>query len=261
MCLIAFAYGVHPEYPLVVAANRDEFHARPTAQAAFWDEQPGILAGRDLECMGTWMGVTRSGRFAAVTNYRDPDDVRDNAESRGTLVSSFLEQSTGCDAFLDKIAAKADAYRGFNLLVSDGAEMFYYTNRSGEPRRLTPGIYGLSNHLLDTPWPKVTKARTRLELALAPRPAIEPLFALMADTALADDSDLPRTGVGAERERMLSAARIVSAAYGTRSSTVLLQGRDGNLHYAERSYNADGGELDTVRYELRSTAWRTLRID
>lgn len=251
MCLIAFAYRTHPDYPLVVAANRDEYHARPTAQAAFWEEQPGILAGRDLECMGTWMGVTRAGRFAAVTNFRDPDDLRDSAESRGTLVSRFLSQDISCVTFLDRTIAHADDYRGFNLLASDGEAMYYYTNRAGEPRRLAPGIYGLSNHLLDAPWPKLVKARTRLEQAIAYGPAVEPLFALMSDTALAPDNELPRTGIEPARERMLSAARIVSPAYGTRSSTVLVQDGAGNVDYAERAYDPAGGELDTVRYAFR----------
>lgn len=254
MCMIVFAYRVHPEFPLLVAANRDEFYQRPTAPAAFWDEQPTILAGRDLECMGTWMGVTRSGRFSAVTNFRDPDDLRVNAESRGTLAGSFLAQDTPPDQFLATVAPNAAAYRGFNLLLFDGDAMFYYTNRGGNPRRLGPGIYGLSNDMLDTPWPKVVTARKRLEQALAPQPAVEPLFALLADTALADASALSQTGAGAQKERMLSAARIVSGTYGTRASTVLLQGRGGDLQYAERAYGPEGKELDTVRYEFRMSA-------
>lgn len=254
MCLIAFAYRVHPEFPLVVAANRDEFHARPTAQAAFWGEQPAILAGRDLECMGTWMGITRTGRFAAVTNYRDPDDLRDKAESRGMLVSDFLAGDVSSESYVEAIAAKKGAYRGFNFLASDGIDMIYYTNRSGPPRRLAPGLYGLSNHLLDTPWPKLVRARERLEHAMRPRPAVEPLFALMADTAPAEEGEMSRGDIDPARARMLSATRIVSDTYGTRSSTVLLQAGDGNVTYAERAYDRDGGELDTVRYEFRLSA-------
>ncbi len=251
MCLIAFAYRVHTAFPLVVAANRDEFYARPTAPASFWDDQPTILAGRDLECMGTWLGVTRGGRFAAVTNYRDPHDVRTSAESRGTLVSRFLAGDLPAARFLDQVVPNAGAYRGFNMLASDGENLFCYSNRSGEPRALEPGIYGLSNHLLDTPWPKVRLARERLGAALAPAPATESLFALLADTSIAPENELPQTGVGREREKMLSAARIVSHAYGTRSSTVILQGADGDMRFAERTYGAEGAELDTVRYEFR----------
>lgn len=250
MCLIAFAHRVHPEFPLVVAANRDEFYSRPSAPAAFWEDQPGILAGRDLECMGTWLGVTRSGRFAAVTNYRDPADVRANAESRGTLVSRFLGGTASAARFVAELIATADAYRGFNLLASDGTDFYSYSNRAGEPVRLDPGIYGLSNHLLNTPWPKVRVAKERLGAALSPRPAPEPLFTLLADTAVVPDEDLPQTGVSSERERMLSAARIVSHTYGTRCSTVVLRGADGRMQFSERSYGPEGAELDTARYEF-----------
>lgn len=254
MCLIAIAYRVHPEYPLVVAANRDEFYARPTAQAAFWDDAPGILAGRDLECMGTWLGVTRTGRFAAVTNFRDPADLRTSAESRGTLVSRFLQSDVPAAAFVDEVDAQAGAYRGFNLLAYDAESLVYYSNRGAVRQHLEPGIYGLSNHLLDTPWPKVRRARERLGVALTPEPAVESLFALMADTSLAPDDELPQTGVGAERERMLSAARIVSESYGTRCSTVLTQSKSGAVRFAERTYGPAGAELDTAAYEFRRDA-------
>lgn len=250
MCLIAVAYRVHPDYPLVVAANRDEFYARPTAQAAFWEDQPSILAGRDLECMGTWLGMTRTGRFAAVTNFRDPADQRASAESRGTLVSRFLSGTDTAGAFLGDVDANAGAYRGFNLLASDGQDLYYYSNRGAAKRRLAPGVYGLSNHLLDTPWPKVRRAREKLEAALQPEPATESLFALMADTGVAPESELPETGVGPERERMLSAARIVSSTYGTRCSTVLTVSKAGAVRFAERTYGPEGVELDTARYEF-----------
>ena len=251
MCLITLAHSIHPQFPLVVAANRDEFYARPTTQAGFWDDQPAILAGRDLECMGTWLGVSKSGRFAAVTNFRDPADTRTSAESRGTLVSRFLASTEPAAMFIGEVAANAGAYRGFNLLVGDGTELFCYSNRDGGPRRLEPGIYGLSNHLLDTPWPKVRMARERLEAAMAPAPAVEPLFTLLADTGCAPEGEVPDTVAGAERERMLTAARIVSDTYGTRCSTVLLQGADRTMSFAERTYGPQGVELDTVRFEFR----------
>ena len=254
MCLIAVAYRVHPEFPLVVAANRDEFYARPTTQAAFWGDEPSILAGRDLEGMGTWLGVTRSGRFAAVTNFRDPADLRTGRESRGTLVSGFLSQAGAAATYLDEVDARAGDYRGFNLLAFDSNDLYYYTNRGGPRQKLQPGIYGLSNHLLDTPWPKVRLARERLGAALEPGPAAEPLFAMMADTSTASDGDLPETGVGHERERMLSAARIVSSSYGTRCSTVLMQSSDGAVRFAERTYGPEGVEQDTARYEFRLSA-------
>ena len=250
MCLIVFAHRAHAQFPLVVAANRDEYYARPTAQAAYWEDNPAILAGRDLECMGSWMGVTRSGRFAAVTNFRDPADAATGAESRGTLVSRFLAGEDSPGAFLEAIAANASAYRGFNLLASDGKTLHYFSNRGGTARQLEPGIYGLSNHFLDTPWPKLMRARERLGHALVPGPAPESLFALLADTSVAADAELPNTGVEQPRERMLSAARIVSDTYGTRCSSVLMRGADGRFRYAERSYGPAGIELDTVRFEF-----------
>lgn len=250
MCLIVFAWKAHPDFPLVVAANRDEFHARPTAAAGFWDDRPGILAGRDLEGMGTWLGVTRSGRFAAVTNYRDAASVPREAASRGLLASRYLESEAAPDAFAAAVAADGTAYRGFNFLASDREEMWWVSNRGGNARRLEPGVHGLSNHLLDTPWPKVTRGKQRLHQALELAPAVEPLLALLADTAEAADGELPDTGVGAERERLLSAARIVSPAYGTRSSSALLVGVDGRVRFAERAYGSDGAELDTLRYEF-----------
>lgn len=250
MCLIVFAWRMHPDFPLVVAANRDEFHARPTATARFWDDRPEILAGRDLEGMGTWLGVTRSGKFAAVTNYRDAAPAPPAAASRGLLASRYLETGAGPREFAANAGADGDAYRGFNLLAGDRAELWWVSNRGGRARRIEPGTHGLSNHLLDTPWPKVTLAKQRLAQVLAFAPAVEPLLELLADTTEAAERDLPDTGVGAERERLLSAARIVSPAYGTRSSSALLVAADGKVRFAERSYGSDGSELDTLRYEF-----------
>lgn len=250
MCLIVFAWKAHPDFPLVVAANRDEFHARPTAAAGFWDDQPGILAGRDLEGRGTWLGVTRSGKFAAVTNYRDAAPAPREAASRGVLASRYLGSGHAPGAFATDVEADGTAYRGFNFLAGDRAELWWVSNRGGRARKLEPGVHGLSNHLLDTPWPKVTQGKRRLGEALELAPAVEPLLALLADTTEATDGDLPDTGVGAERERLLSAARVVSPEYGTRCSSALVIGADGKVRFAERSYGSDGAELDTLRYEI-----------
>jgi uncharacterized protein with NRDE domain len=250
MCLIVFAWKAHPNFPLVVAANRDEFHARPTAAAGFWDDQPGILAGRDLKSMGTWLGVTRSGRFAAVTNYRDAPCAPRDPISRGLLASRYLESTSAPGAFARSVAADRAAYRGFNLLAGDRQEMWWLSNRGGEALKLEPGLHGLSNHLLDTPWPKVTQGKARLLVALARAPAVEPLLTLLSDTAEAAEADLPDTGIGVQRERLLSAARIVSPSYGTRSSSALVVGADGRVRFAERAYGSDGAELDTRRYEF-----------
>ena len=252
MCLVLFAWKVHRDFPLVMAANRDEFHARPTAAAGFWEDRPGILAGRDLEGMGTWLGVTRSARFAAVTNYRDGSPPPAKASSRGLLVSRFLEGGEAPAEFAASVGAEGEAYRGFNLLAGDRDELWWVSNRGGDARTLAPGVYGLSNHLLDTPWPKVTGGKQRLLDALELAPAVAPLLELLADTTAAPEDELPDTGVAPEQERLLSAARIVSPAYGTRSSSALVIGRDGSVRFAERAYGADGGELDTLRYEFMS---------
>jgi uncharacterized protein with NRDE domain len=227
MCLILVAVRVHPEFPLIVAANRDEFHARPAERAAFWKDRPEILAGRDLEASGTWMGVSRAGRFAAVTNYRGGRDAN-AAESRGFLVTRFLEESVSADAYVADVARRGSGYSGFNLLAEDREQLWWCSNRGGEPRRLEPGVYGLGNFLLDTP--EVSGNKAQLARSIEWAPSIEPLFGVLA------------------------AAKIVASEYGTRCSTVLIRGGDGRLQFAERAYDAAGAELDTVRYELRSTA-------
>ena len=222
MCLILLAWRAHPELALAVAANRDEFHGRPAAAAAFWPDRPAILAGRDLEAKGTWMGVARSGRFAAVTNYRGAREPS-AAESRGALVTKFLEGSGTPGAHLAAIQSNANRYSGFNLLACDGEELWWMSNRDGAPRRLEPGIYGLGNLLLDSPEVEPDKARFRAALDMAP--GVEPLFGTLAP------------------------ARIVNGQYGTRCSTVLLKS-DSRLRFAERTYGPDGTEGETVRFEF-----------
>lgn len=216
MCLILAAWKVRPEHALIVAANRDEFHARPAARAAFWADQPGILAGRDLEAGGTWMGVSHSGKFAAVTNYRGAHEPR-AAESRGALVARFLGNGETARSYLGSIDPAA--YSGFNLLVCDGEELWAMSNRGGAPRRLEPGMYGLGNTLMDAP--EVDESKRRFSAALEAGVAVEPLFSVLA------------------------AAKILNTAYGTRCSTVSFGRR-----YAERSFAADGAELDTLHYEF-----------
>jgi uncharacterized protein with NRDE domain len=218
MCLILVGWKTGKGNPLVVAANRDEFHARPAAPAAFWEDRPGILAGRDLEARGTWMGVSRSGKFAAVTNYRGAREAR-AAESRGALVTRFLENGQTPGQYIAEVGENANAYSGFNLLVSDANELWWISNRGGEPRRLEAGIYGLGNTLLDAP--EVEPRKRRFGDALRPAPAMEPLFSV------------------------LNEARIVDPVYGTRCSTVFFGNR-----YAERSFSPDGEAQDTLHYQF-----------
>ena len=226
MCLIVLAWRIQSSYPLVVAANRDEFHGRPAAAAAFWRDQPAILGGRDLEALGTWMGVARNGRFAAVTNYRGAREPR-AAESRGALPVWFLEGSFPPRKYVERIHQQGAAYSGFNLLVADAEELWWLSNRDSAPRRLEPGCYGLGNTLLDDP--EVDAAKARFTQALDPGPAVETLFGVLAPSS------------------------IVNPQYGTRCSTVLLKGKDGRIRYAERSFSADGAAQDTVHYEFTAS--------
>jgi uncharacterized protein with NRDE domain len=252
MCLILIAWQVHPDFPLVVAANRDEFFARPTASAGFWTDAPGVLAGRDLDAGGTWLGVTREGRFAALTNYRDPAQNRPGLRSRGALVAEFLLGQTTPQAYLAGI--KEDCYNGYNLLLSDGAGLWWSSNINHQQRQLAPGIYGLSNHLLDTPWPKVGAGKTALAEALAALPDERPLSALLTNQQVHPDPALPATGVPLEWERLLSAAFVRSPDYGTRSSTVITLRRDGWLNFDEQAWRAGAQPDVRVRYRFRLAA-------
>ena len=252
MCLVLFAYEVHPSYRLILAANRDEFYERPTQRASFWPDAPGVLAGRDLLHGGTWLGVTRAGRFAAVTNYRDPAAKLDGAPSRGALVKDFLAGAQSPADYARAIDARAAAYNGFNLLVGDARGLYYLSNRGGPPRELPAGVYGLSNHLLDTPWPKVERGKKALAEvvgrgdALAPEPFIDILF----DRVCASEAELLDTGVGVELERLLSPLFIVSPAYGTRCSTVVLIDRRGTLTFVERTYGSGAVTSGEASYEF-----------
>lgn len=253
MCLILVAWRAHPDYPLVVAANRDEFFTRRTARAGFWDEAPHVLAGRDLEAGGAWLGISRAGRFAALTNYRDPASQRPGAPSRGHLVAGFLTGSAGIDAWLAGIDPAA--HNGFNLLLGDGERLVAFSNVSREKHELAPGIYGLSNALLDTPWPKVGVGKTALETALAALPDETALWRLLADDTRHPDAALPATGVPLEWERLLSAAFVNSPGYGTRCSTILKVGVGGTVTLDEQTWlpGARPGERRRFRYSMIST--------
>jgi uncharacterized protein with NRDE domain len=238
MCLILFAYRVHPRHELLLAANRDEYYSRPTAPMQFWDHNPQILAGRDLQGHGSWLGVTPQGRLAAVTNYRDPARLRATALSRGLLVRDYLSGHDSAWNYLQRVQRWSEQYNGFSLLLRDTEGLYYFCNRSGEPRLLEPGLYGLSNHLLNTPWPKVEKGRRELAALLAadPEPSLTALLSLLEDPAQAPEAELPHTGVSLQWERLLSAIFITAPGYGTRSSTALRASRDGALWLVEKTW-------------------------
>jgi len=253
MCLILLAYDAHPLYRLILAANRDEFFSRPTAPAAFRDDSPQVLAGRDLKEGGTWLGLTRTGRIAAITNYRDPRSERKDAPSRGWLVSRFLAGSMPVEEYLAHLTGEKAAYNGFNLILGDMKRLCWFSNRGGDPQSLQPGIHGLSNHLIDTPWPKVTRGKYALERLVAQGKHIEAdaLFAILADRSIAPDNLIPDTGVGIELERVLSPIFISAPAYGTRSSTIILIDRQGEVTFIEKTYNGNPDETTCSAWSFR----------
>lgn len=257
MCLIVFAHRVHPSYRLVLAANRDELHARPTAPLAEWRDAPGVFGGRDLQAGGTWLAASREGRWAAVTNFRDFRQDRDRSgarvRSRGELVSNFVVGRETPSTYSRELQRASSEFGGFNLLIGDAEEVVWTSNRSdtGEFPELAPGVYGVSNHLLDTPWPKVVRGKQALTAALQ-KSALrtDGLLDLLLDRAVAADHDLPDTGVTRDLERALSAAFIHTPGYGTRCSSALLVGHDGHILFAERSFGPDGQVSGEIHLEI-----------
>ena len=235
------AWRVSPDYPLIVAANRDEFFDRPTAPAAFWGDQPNVLAGRDNAAGGTWMGITRNLRFAALTNVRESRDTfNPDAPSRGKLVSEFLSARRRPDTYSKSVSRLGSQYNGLNLLVADREMMYYYCNRGNTLKELPPGIYGVSNHALDTPWPKLESARESFTRSVSKMPDYEAIFEMLNDDSPAPDELLPETGVGVEWERVLSSIFVKSANYGTRSSTIVAVRADNSVRFIERRFGAGG---------------------
>jgi len=251
MCLLVFAWRAHPEFPLILAGNRDEFHDRPAVGAHWWSDPDGILAGKDLRAGGTWLGLSRGGRFAVVTNYREPGTATSGERSRGELVTGYLTSVVPAARWIDEIETRRDDYGGYNLIAGDAGQVHYLTNRGAGVPSLGPGIYGLSNHRLDTPWPKVVAAKEGLRGVLARGEiSTSSLFGLLADRSPAPDGELPDTGVPRDWERLLSAAFIVSPSYGTRVSTVVLIRRDGFVVFEEHRFAPDGEPVGVSRFDF-----------
>ncbi len=250
MCLVLVVWRAHQLYPCLLAANRDEFHARPATPAGWWPDHPQILGGRDLQAGGTWLGLTRSGRFAALTNYRDPEHRHRVAPSRGALVTSMLESAATVAESLTFLRGVGADYNGFNLIFSDGHRLGIYESVRGSGRELGPGIYGLSNHLLDTPWPKVQNAKSRLEAALNGSADTELLLDLLRDDQPAPDELLPRTGVSLEWERLLSSAFVRAPDYGTRCSTIIRIEQRGRAYFDEWSWNSVGAGIGRISLQF-----------
>jgi uncharacterized protein with NRDE domain len=257
MCLILFAFHAHADFPLVIAANRDETYARPAAPAAFWQDHPDVYGGRDLEMGGAWMGLTRHGRFAAVTNYRDGFPKGVAPRSRGELVGGFLTGTQAAQPYLEAVAARKSEYAGFGVLAGDLHALWFLSNHGNGVEPVAPGVHGLSNHLLNTAWPKVTTGKSDLahllhgDVRLLP----ENLFKMLADRSVAAASALPDTGVGVLREKELGPKFIaVDDRYGTRASTVTIVTRNGDVSYIERSFGPRGKFLGEVTKRFQLTA-------
>ncbi len=252
MCLILFAIDAHPEYELIVAANRDEFYHRPTLPAHVWSHPSWMIAGKDLEGGGTWLGLDTYGRIAMLTNYRDLKNINPDAPSRGELVCDFfISRGTSSD-YLSSVQEKSSLYNGFNLLCCDHSGMFYYSNYDTDVEHVSSGIHGLSNALLNDDWPKIKKGKTGLEELLQQNFTIRDLLDLLYNDAIASDHDLPETGVGLEMERMLSPMFIKSETYGSRTSSIILKDRKGKISFVERSYEPESFTWKDRMFEFRA---------
>lgn len=251
MCLILFAYKYHPKYKIIIGANRDEFYNRPTTKAHFWKNYPDILAGQDLVAKGTWMGVSRNGKLSLITNYRDIKNIKPNAPSRGHIVSDYLKKDVSPKDYLEQVDSIGHVYNGFNLILGNQDDLWYYSNQKRKIYRLGSGLYGLSNALLDTTWPKVEKGKQKLEVIIAENNiSAEAIFDALFDDQTAADRDLPKTGLDYEREKALSSMLIKTSDYGTRCSTVLLIDNENNLTFIERTFNLQDFGYQSKSFEF-----------
>ena len=251
MCLIVFANNVIKDYKLIFAANRDEFYNRPSEQTDFWKDHPDLLAGKDLQAGGTWMGITRKGKFAAITNFRDLKNNRNDAPSRGKLTLDFLVKDVTPEEYYNRLKSELNNYNGFNLILGNIDELYYFSNKTDGLTKLEPGIHGISNAILDTPWPKVEKSKRQLK-HLIEQQNIHPweILNLLDDTSPAKDEELPDTGVGLELERILSPIFIKSEKYGTRSSTIVTVDKNNNVKFVEKTYYANTGRFSNKEFNF-----------
>lgn len=251
MCLIVFANNLLKDYKLIFAANRDEFYNRPSEQADFWNDHPDLLAGKDLQAGGTWMGITRKGKFAAITNFRDLKNNRNDAPSRGYLTLDFLVNDVTPEEYYNGLKSDLKDYNGFNLILGDTNQLYYFSNKTTGLQKLEPGIHGISNALLDTPWPKVEKSKMQLK-RLIEYQTIHPweVLNILDDTSPAKDEELPDTGVGVELERILSSIFIKSEKYGTRSSTIVTVDKHNKVKFVEKTYYANTGRFSNKEFNF-----------
>jgi uncharacterized protein with NRDE domain len=249
MCLCLFAINEHDEFPFILIANRDEYRKRPAAKAAFWDDNSDILAGRDLEGMGTWLGTNKSGKIAFLTNYRHPDFFNRKGPTRGKLVSNFLTSDIDAESYLNGIE-KPEAYNGFNLVVGTAEKLFFYSNVENKIKPIDSGVHGLSNAFLNTSWPKVDDGKTKLKTAIESNSLdSHNLFSILHDSSFATEEELPETGIGKEFEKVLSAKFINTPDYGTVCSTVIKIDSNGTTFFEEKTFDKEGQEIEKVEYQ------------
>jgi len=252
MCLLTFAWKTHPQYKLIFASNRDEFYKRNTAPAQYWDNAPNVLAGKDLEAGGTWMGINKNGRFTALTNYRDIENIKSQAPSRGQLTLDYLQGLEAPQPYLENIFGNIDAYNGFNLLAGTPEEIYYLSNYEHKIRKLAPGIYGLSNALLDSDWFKVNRLKTKFtEIIQQADFSSQTLLDTLQDTTKPNDDQVQQTGLPMDRERMLSSMFIESPTYGTCSSAIVLMDYNHQVSFVERVYNTGNGAVKEQNFSFK----------
>lgn len=253
MCVYYFAWDMHPRYNLVVAGNRDEFYSRPSEPAHYWEDPPAMLAGRDVAQGGAWFAVNRSGKFAFITNFRDLSQSKPDAVSRGILVRDYFSKSILSEEYLAAVASGEETFLDFNLIAGDPSSVNYHASRTGKSRTLKPGVYGISNHLLDTPWPKVSSGKKRFRELIDNDQILDPeeFLPLLSDRSEAADELLPDTGVGLDWERKLSPIFIETETYGTQMSTVLLVARNGETVFLERTFDPTAGLFSMVRHTFK----------
>src|SRR6056297_830636 len=248
MCLIVFAFNHHPKFPVIFAANRDEFYAREAQKAHFWDTKPAVLAGKDLRAGGTWLGVSEKGDFGAITNFRDLDNPREGDRSRGEIIPEFLTRENSPQQKLRQLIQESQHYAGFNLLAGNSERLYYLSNVSGDMQTVAPGIHGISNAYLDTPWPKVEVAKSECKQAIKPtRIDRDMIFRFLKNSDTYPEESLPSTGLSPEMEKAISPIFIETEGYGTRCSTLLTIDRPGNVHFTEKTYPVDGDSSEEVK--------------
>ncbi|XOV92384.1 MAG: NRDE family protein [Bacteroidota bacterium] len=248
MCLIVLGQNIHPKYKLILVANRDEFYLRPTQSAHFWEGDNKLLAGKDLEAGGTWMGINKFGHLAAVTNFRDPINYQNNKASRGQIPINFLNKETTAVKYIAHLRKQANNFNGFNLISLDKEKLIHYNNQLGEETEISDGIHAISNASLDTPWPKVLRAKEKFNKVISAEFSHDDLIELMSDGQTADPRDLPDTGIPKDLEEAVSAICIRTEKYGTCSTTAITISHEGEVQFTEKSYPVGKRTEGVVRF-------------